>query len=193
MPAVEVHLSDVDSREELRRHSVIADLVIGRVSGKGVDGYREALGASRQETGRHATGGGMTSRRERAERLVGLLDERGLDLLLVTNLVNVRYLSGFTGTNGVCLIGPQRPRLHNRLSLRRALEPEVPDFERLRGKQDLLGDVAEALVARSERRRAARLRGGHLTVARHERLRELLPEQVRAGAGERAWSSACGP
>jgi 3-dehydroquinate dehydratase-2 len=43
LPAVEVHLSDVDAREEWRRTSVIADLCIGRVSGKGVDGYREAL------------------------------------------------------------------------------------------------------------------------------------------------------
>ena len=43
LPAVEVHLSDVDSREEWRRQSVISDLVIGRVSGKGPDGYREAL------------------------------------------------------------------------------------------------------------------------------------------------------
>lgn len=42
-PAVEVHLSDIESREEFRRHSVIGDLVIGRISGKGADGYREAL------------------------------------------------------------------------------------------------------------------------------------------------------
>jgi 3-dehydroquinate dehydratase-2 len=43
LPAVEVHLSAVDEREEWRRRSVIADLCIGRVSGKGVDGYRDAL------------------------------------------------------------------------------------------------------------------------------------------------------
>jgi 3-dehydroquinate dehydratase-2 len=43
LPAVEVHLSDVEKREEWRRHSVIADLCAGRVSGKGVDGYRDAL------------------------------------------------------------------------------------------------------------------------------------------------------
>src|SRR4051812_33530268 len=43
LPAVEVHLSDVASREDWRRHSVIADLCVGTVSGKGVDGYREAL------------------------------------------------------------------------------------------------------------------------------------------------------
>ena len=43
LPAVEVHLSAVDEREEWRRHSVIADLCVARVSGKGVDGYREGL------------------------------------------------------------------------------------------------------------------------------------------------------
>ncbi len=43
LPAVEVHLSDVDSREEWRRTSVITDLCIARVAGKGPDGYREAL------------------------------------------------------------------------------------------------------------------------------------------------------
>jgi 3-dehydroquinate dehydratase-2 len=43
LPAVEVHLSDVDHREEFRRHSVLADVCVGRVVGKGVDGYRDAL------------------------------------------------------------------------------------------------------------------------------------------------------
>ncbi len=43
LPAVEVHLSDVDSREDFRRHSVISDLCIGRVAGKGPDGYLDAL------------------------------------------------------------------------------------------------------------------------------------------------------
>jgi 3-dehydroquinate dehydratase-2 len=43
LPAVEVHLSDVRSREEWRRRSVLEGVVIGAVSGKGPDGYREAL------------------------------------------------------------------------------------------------------------------------------------------------------
>jgi 3-dehydroquinate dehydratase-2 len=42
-PIVEVHLSDVDHREDWRRHSVIADLTAKRVIGKGPEGYREAL------------------------------------------------------------------------------------------------------------------------------------------------------
>jgi len=42
-PVVEVHLSDVESREEWRRTSVIADVVSHRILGKGPDGYRMAL------------------------------------------------------------------------------------------------------------------------------------------------------
>jgi 3-dehydroquinate dehydratase-2 len=43
VPVVEVHLSNVDEREEWRRISVLADVVAHRVAGKGPDGYREAL------------------------------------------------------------------------------------------------------------------------------------------------------
>jgi 3-dehydroquinate dehydratase-2 len=42
-PIVEVHLSDIENREDWRRTSVIAELAAKRVVGKGPDGYREAL------------------------------------------------------------------------------------------------------------------------------------------------------
>jgi 3-dehydroquinate dehydratase-2 len=42
-PVVEVHLSNIQEREEWRRHSVLADVVSHRVLGKGPEGYREAL------------------------------------------------------------------------------------------------------------------------------------------------------
>jgi 3-dehydroquinate dehydratase-2 len=42
-PVVEVHLSDVDNREEWRRHSVLTDVVEHRIVGRGPDGYRDAL------------------------------------------------------------------------------------------------------------------------------------------------------
>ena len=43
VPIVEVHLSDVDQREEWRRVSVISELATRRIVGKGPEGYREAL------------------------------------------------------------------------------------------------------------------------------------------------------
>jgi 3-dehydroquinate dehydratase II len=42
-PVVEVHLSDIEQREDWRRHSVLADVAGHRVIGKGPDGYKEAL------------------------------------------------------------------------------------------------------------------------------------------------------
>jgi 3-dehydroquinate dehydratase-2 len=51
LPAVEVHLSNVDAREEWRRHSVIRDICVGRVAGKGAAGYRDALEHLRLELG----------------------------------------------------------------------------------------------------------------------------------------------
>ena len=43
VPVVEVHLSDVDAREQWRRHSVLADIATERIKGKGIAGYRDAL------------------------------------------------------------------------------------------------------------------------------------------------------
>jgi 3-dehydroquinate dehydratase-2 len=43
LPAVEVHLSDVDNRDDWRRDSVFDGLVLAKISGKGDEGYREAL------------------------------------------------------------------------------------------------------------------------------------------------------
>ncbi|HEV3283102.1 MAG TPA: type II 3-dehydroquinate dehydratase [Solirubrobacteraceae bacterium] len=43
LPAVEIHLSDVATREPWRRVSVIGDLCFATISGKGPDGYRAAL------------------------------------------------------------------------------------------------------------------------------------------------------
>jgi 3-dehydroquinate dehydratase-2 len=49
LPAVEVHLSDVEQREQWRRVSVIRELCIASVAGRGVEGYREGLERLRAE------------------------------------------------------------------------------------------------------------------------------------------------
>jgi Xaa-Pro aminopeptidase len=108
----------------------------------------------------------------RAERLVALLEERSLDCLLVTNLVNVRYLSGFTGTNGACLVSPGERLFFTDFRYVERARAEVRDFERVEAGRELLGDVA------------ARLRGrtgfddAHVSVRTHRRLEEKAPEGV---------------
>lgn len=51
LPAVEVHLSDVESRDDWRKLSVFDGLVLAKISGKGPDGYREALELLGRELG----------------------------------------------------------------------------------------------------------------------------------------------
>jgi len=48
LPAVEVHLSDVDAREDFRRVSVIRDHCLATFKGQGLEGYREALRALKE-------------------------------------------------------------------------------------------------------------------------------------------------
>jgi 3-dehydroquinate dehydratase II len=43
LPALEIHLSDVENREPWRRESVIRELCFATISGRGPDGYGEAL------------------------------------------------------------------------------------------------------------------------------------------------------
>ncbi len=51
LPAVEVHLSDVENRDGWRRESVFDGLVLAKISGKGADGYHEALELLARELG----------------------------------------------------------------------------------------------------------------------------------------------
>jgi 3-dehydroquinate dehydratase II len=51
LPAVEVHLSDVEAREDWRKVSVFDGLVVKKISGKGAEGYREALEVLARELG----------------------------------------------------------------------------------------------------------------------------------------------
>ncbi|MFL5823366.1 MAG: type II 3-dehydroquinate dehydratase [Solirubrobacteraceae bacterium] len=51
LPAVEVHLSNIAERETWRQKSVIAELCVGQIFGKGADGYQEALTCLRDELG----------------------------------------------------------------------------------------------------------------------------------------------
>ena len=55
LPAIEIHLSDIGSREPWRRVSVIEDLCFARIYGRGPDGYREALERLREKLEQRAS------------------------------------------------------------------------------------------------------------------------------------------
>ena len=116
----------------------------------------------------------MSAYAQRADLLAQRVQELGLDVLLVSHLVNVRYMTGFTGTNGVCVVGPrQRVFLTDFRYVERA-KLEVPDFERLRGRDDLLDGVAE-IAAGTGRLGFDDL---HMTVRARAKLAEKVGEGV---------------
>jgi Xaa-Pro aminopeptidase len=126
----------------------------------------------------------VSSYRERADRIVALLKQRELDLLLVTNLVNVRYLSGFAGTNGLCLVGAEERLFVTDFRYVERARAEVPDYELVRGKQELLEKVGGLVKQRLDGSVRVGFDDAHLTVKAHAKLVELLPpkaELVAAG------------
>lgn len=118
--------------------------------------------------------------RRRADRLEELVRERELDALVVTDLVNMRYLTGFTGTNGLCLVGEGLRTFFTDFRYVEQAERQVAGFERVRGRQDLLRDACERLAAADARR--VGFEDHDLTVRRHARLREHLADEIELAA-----------
>ena len=84
----------------------------------------------------------------RADKVASDVGERGLDAVVVTNLPNLRWLTGFSGTNGAAVIGPDVRLFFTDFRYVEHAAAQVPDFERLRAGRDLLGDVAARLSGR---------------------------------------------
>jgi Xaa-Pro aminopeptidase len=85
---------------------------------------------------------------ERGERLARLVAKEELGALLVTNLVNVRYLTGFGGTNGACLCGPDTRLFLTDFRYTERAAAEVDGWEIVTIKDDWLGGLAERLEGR---------------------------------------------
>ncbi len=124
-----------------------------------------------------ASGGHMAaSGTRRADQLAALLDERELDALLVTDLVNVRYLTGYTGTNGVVLVGGRDLRCFiTDFRYVTQAEQQVHGFERRIGEQDLLDEAVAALPDGDLR---LGIEDQQMAVRTFDRLREALPDRV---------------
>jgi Xaa-Pro aminopeptidase len=108
----------------------------------------------------------------RTDRLVGLLAERELDCLLVTNLVNVRYLTGFTGTNGACVVSSDERLFLTDFRYVEQARSQVQGYERVEAGRDMVADLAGRLRGR------AGFDDAHMTVELHRKLGEKVAEGV---------------
>ena len=84
----------------------------------------------------------------RADRLAAAVGERGLDALVIMNRPNLRWATGFTGTNGAAVIGPDVRLFFTDFRYVEQAAAQVPDFDQERAGRDLLADVAERLAGK---------------------------------------------
>ena len=114
-----------------------------------------------------------TAAAERGERLAQLVAERGLDCLFVSDLTNVRYLTGFTGTNGACLVSPQERVFFTDFRYTERAEQEVGEgWERPPAERDLLPQIAARMSGR------VGFEDGKLSVRQREKLGDAVSDEI---------------
>ena len=125
-PVVEVHISNPNAREPWRHTSVVAPVATGSIVG---------LGRGRLRAGRRRRWPGLLGVRRVSRRCRRWRSDRGpagsgpasaeagADALLVTDLTNVRWLTGFTGSAGRALVLPDELRARHRRPLRASGRP----------------------------------------------------------------------
>jgi Xaa-Pro aminopeptidase len=110
--------------------------------------------------------------RGRGDRLEQQLAERELDRMLVLNLLNIRYLTGFTGTNGACVCGPGVRLFFTDFRYTERAEAEVEGWEIHTIANDWLGGIAEHLQGR------VGFEDDHMSVRLLEKLKEKLGDGI---------------
>jgi Xaa-Pro aminopeptidase len=112
--------------------------------------------------------------RGRGDRLEAALAEKGLDRMLVTDLTNVRYLTGFTGTNGAAICGPDIRVFLTDFRYTERAAVEVSEWETITLTGDWLGGIAERLTGRIG------FEDDHVSVRSLTKLEEKLADGVEA-------------
>lgn len=107
----------------------------------------------------------------RADRVAARLED--IDALLVTEPANLRYVTGFTGSNGFAVVGEHIRRFVTDFRYVEQAKAEVPDFDRVQGPQELL-----AALSSLEGVERLGFDDAHMSVRAHRRLGELLPAGV---------------
>ncbi len=122
---------------------------------------------------------------DRSDALAGKAGDAGLDLLLVTDLDNVRWLCGFTGTAGLCLVGAGEDGTRRFVTDFRYLTQAAEQLDE-RWEREIAPELLAHVAGRLPADGAVRLGfdDAHMSVKEHAQLAEKAPagaELVRAG------------
>ncbi len=112
----------------------------------------------------------------RFDTLLAAAHERELDVLLVSNIANVRWLTGFSGSSAAALIGTNQRRFITDFRYLTQAAEQLDELWEREIATDLLKRAVEGLP--SDRPLRLGIDDGHLTVRQHAQLGELVPEGV---------------
>jgi Xaa-Pro aminopeptidase len=111
----------------------------------------------------------------RADRVADRLADKGVDLLLVTHGPNLRWLTGFTGSNGMAVLGGDVRRFVTDFRYVEQAASQVPDFDREQGPQDFISALESGWP---DGELTLGFEDDHVTVRAHQRLRSVLPDRI---------------
>ena len=111
------------------------------------------------------------SKRQQDLRMV--LDERGLDGMLITNLTNVRYISGFTGSAASCLITPEGQYFITDGRYIEQSKAQVKGFKRFIDMGSHLSQIKDNKLNSNGFKLA--FEGDHMSYARYENMISMFP------------------
>jgi Xaa-Pro aminopeptidase len=112
----------------------------------------------------------------RTDAVLAAVAERELDALLVSNLVNIRWLTGFTGSNAAAVLGADIRRFVTDFRYLTQVAEQIDDAWATEIDSDLLKRVAGGLP--EDRPYRLGFDDAHLTVKQHAQLTELVGENV---------------
>jgi len=110
---------------------------------------------------------------KRQQDLRKVLDERGLDGMLITNLTNVRYISGFTGSAASCLITPEGQYFITDGRYIEQSKAQVKGFERFIDMNSHLSQIKDNNLNPNGFKLA--FEGDHMSYALYENMISMFP------------------
>ena len=115
--------------------------------------------------------------KQRCEKLMGVLNEAGVDGAIITSRTNIRYFSGFTSDEAVVLIGGGRRVLLTDFRYTIQAKEQSPDFEIVETSRAIATDEIAAVLREMGVKRCA-FEDGYLTVRAFNNYKELPVELV---------------
>ncbi len=115
--------------------------------------------------------------KNRIKRLQRILVKENLDLLLVTFLPHVRYLSGYSGTNGMILISAESSIFLTDFRYKEQVKKQVKHMKVMIAERDLISSLSNLPQLKSKRIKMG-FEADHLNCKTYQRLKVLLPDCI---------------